>query len=73
MTTKLVITVSEAAQMLRTRPNWIIERLELGEIPAYREGRNWKIPLKLLESYIENKALAESRGRRESSEGENDN
>lgn len=61
----LVVTAEEAARMLRTRPDAILKRLEHGEIPAYREGRGWKIPRSLLEVYVENMALAEAKGRRE--------
>lgn len=61
----LVVSADEAAHLLRERPEKTKERLESGEIPAYREGRNWKIPRSLLQNYIESKALAEAKTRRQ--------
>lgn len=41
---KLVVPASEAARMLGTDNNVVQKMLERGEIPAYREGRNWEDP-----------------------------
>ena len=60
----LIYTSKEAAEMLRTSPNAILELLDAGEIPAYREGRNWKIPRACLEEYIIRRAEKESEERR---------
>ena len=65
MTEVLVLTAAEAAKVLRERPERIKEKLETGEIPAYREGREWKIPLSLLQASIEHKALEEAKARRQ--------
>ena len=65
MTEVLVLSAAEAAKALRERPERIKEKLEAGEIPAYREGREWKIPLSLLKASIEHKALEEAKARRQ--------
>lgn len=64
MTDVLIYSANEAAKALRTDPNTIYKKLERGDIPAYKEGTNWKIPRSLLAAYIENMALAEAKGRR---------
>ncbi len=61
---KLVIPASEAARMLGTDNNVVQKMLERGEIPAYREGRNWKIPVDLLKATVENRAIKEAQERR---------
>lgn len=60
----LVYTAAEAAQALRVRPDLVLLRLERGEIPGKREGTGWKIPKTLLQAYIENEAIRESKERR---------
>lgn len=64
MNKKLVLTAEETAKVLRENQRTTLNRLESGEIPAYREGTHWKVPTKLLERYIENKALTETKERR---------
>lgn len=64
MNKNLVLTAQEAAKALRESPKTTLDKLESGEIPAYREGTHWKVPVKLLERYIENKALTETKERR---------
>lgn len=61
---KLVVPASEAARMLGTDNNVVQKMLERGEIPAYREGRNWKIPVDLLKATVENRAIKEAQERR---------
>lgn len=61
---RLVIPASEAAKLLGTDNNAVQKMLERGEIPAYREGRNWKIPVDLLKATIENRAIKEAQERR---------
>lgn len=65
---KLVTTPQEAAKMLSTRPTTVYEMLEAGELPGYREGSYWKIPVKLLEQYVCERAIEESSKRRERNE-----
>lgn len=60
----LVYTADEAARVLRVRPEKIFEMLSSGEIPAYREGRGWKIPKTLLQATIESKAINEAKERK---------
>ena len=64
----LIYSANEAAKVLRTDPGTIYKKLEKGDIPAYKEGANWKIPKALLAAYIENRALAEAKDRRELNE-----
>lgn len=61
---RLVIPASEAAKLLGTDNNAVQKMLERGEIPAYREGRNWKIPVDLLKATVENRAIKEAQERR---------
>lgn len=61
---RLVVPASEAARMLGMDNNAFQKMLERGEIPAYREGRNWKIPVDLLKATVENRAIKEAQERR---------
>ena len=60
---KLVVSKLEAQQMINTSSENMLRLLEKGEIPAYKTGRNCKIPVKCLEDYVIAKALEETRGR----------
>lgn len=64
MNKNLVLTAEETAKVIRESQKSTLIKLETGEIPAYREGSHWKVPRKLLEQYIENKALVETKERR---------
>lgn len=61
---KLVFTAVEMARALAITDARALELLRSGEIPAYREGKNWKIPKTLLLKYVEDKAIAEAKERR---------
>ena len=61
---RLVVTPQEAAEMLATSPNNIYPLLESGDIPAYRQGSFWKIPVHSLKEYVISKAFNESKERR---------
>ena len=61
---KLILTAEEAAKALGTRSDTVRAMLKNGEIPAYREGTNWKIPRTLLQQYVEKRALEETEERR---------
>ncbi len=61
----LVMNILEAAKMLRLDSKEMCRRLQSGEIPAYRDGRNWKIPKTLLVKYVEDKAMEEAKSRKE--------
>ena len=61
---KLTVSATEAAKLLGTRPDLLLSQLERGEIPAYREGKNWKVPVDLLKTTVENRAIREAKERR---------
>ncbi len=61
----LVVSATEASKLLMTDVHAVLKLLEYGELPGYREGRNWKIPLSLLNAYVENRAIEESKRRKE--------
>lgn len=60
-----IYTAKEVSKILKERPADTLDKLSRGEIPAYREGRYWRIPDRLLSVYIEKKALSESSARKE--------
>lgn len=60
----LVYTAEEAAKALKTDHESVAAMLKRGEIPAYREGRNWKVPKTLLAAYAENRAIEEAKERK---------
>lgn len=62
---RLVISATEAAGLLNMSQAKVLELLDAGEIPAYRDGRNWKIPSKSLEGYVLERAMTEAKARRE--------
>lgn len=66
----LVYTAQEAAKALKTDNGSFNKRLENGEIPAYKEGRYWKVPKSLLNRYIEEVAIREAEERRKAQKGE---
>ena len=59
------LSVEEAAKLLRTQKSTVLAQVRDGTIPAYREGRNWKIPRALLQQYVEERAMEETRAKRE--------
>ena len=61
---RLICTPAEAAQALVTSPDKVRSLIECGEIPAYREGRNYKIVISQLEEYIRSRAERETEGRK---------
>ena len=61
---KIIIRSKEAAEMLGTSPNVVLELLESGKIPAYREGKNWSIPVESVKKYAEDRAEKEAAERR---------
>lgn len=60
----LIVSAAEAAKLLKTDTHTVHRKLQTGEIPAYREGTNWKIPIDLLKVTIENQAIKEAKERR---------
>lgn len=61
----LVVTASEAAQLLRVSNAKVLEELRSGAIKAYRDGKGWKIPVSVLEEYVQQRAEQETRDRME--------
>lgn len=61
---KLNVSMVEAAKMLGIRTDRMQALVESGDIPAWREGRNWKIPVNLLKEWNGLKAIEESEERR---------
>lgn len=61
---KLILTPKEVQKYLRVGISEVYEKLESGDIPAYRDGRNWKIPFELLKEYIVERARMETERRR---------
>lgn len=61
---KLILSPAEVAESLSTSPNTILAAIQSGEIPAYREGRNWKVPKASLQQYVIDRAAKESAERR---------
>lgn len=61
---QLIVSASEASRLMQTDRHKVLAMLDRGELPGYREGKNWKIPLRLLNAYIENRAIKESKERR---------
>ncbi|MDO5361016.1 MAG: helix-turn-helix domain-containing protein [Eubacteriales bacterium] len=53
-----ILTVEEFAEVLRIGTTQAYRILKRGEIAAYKEGKDWKIPKKSVEQYIYNKAFS---------------
>lgn len=60
----LNLSINEAAAFLRTDRGKVQQLVEMGDIAAYREGRNWKIPRTLLQKYAEDRAMKEAQERK---------
>lgn len=66
---KMVVSANEAAELLNQSNEQTIEALNNGEIPAYKIGRNWKIPVDGLRTYVNKKAQHEMQKRKKAREG----
>lgn len=66
---RLVISANEATTMLNVSHDTMQHWLITGEIPAYRDGRGWKIPVQALNEYVMNRAVAEAAERKKKHEG----
>lgn len=60
----LVLSAEETAKALRLKNEVLYKKLERGEIPAFKEGRNWKVPVSTLKTAIESMAINEANERR---------
>ena len=65
MAEKMLISASETAQRLGISLETTLRLLEFGEIPAIRFGRNWKVPIRVLDEWVIERAKAEAKERRE--------
>lgn len=65
---KLVVTPEEAAEMLVTSPATVRGWIREGLLPAYRQGRNWKIVISQLQIFIEQLAIHETERRKQCQE-----
>lgn len=61
---KLVLTPEEAAELTITSPATVREWIKEGSLPAYRQGRNWKIVRTQLQSFVEQMAIEETERRK---------
>lgn len=61
---RLVCTPEQAAHALITSPDEVRRLIKTGELPAYRQGTNWKIVITQLQRYIEDRATRETKERR---------
>lgn len=60
---RLVVTPDEAAEMLVTSPVQVRKWIHEGRLPAYRTGKNWKIVITHLQTFIEQLALEDTERR----------
>ena len=61
----LVVSAAEAARMLNVKTATLQQELKAGNIYAYRDGRNWKIPVEALKNYVNARAETETEERRQ--------
>jgi excisionase family DNA binding protein len=66
----LVYRPEEVSKVLKIGIPTVMDKLHNGEIPAYKDGASWKIPVKTLEEYVIDKALEETKARRKTNEEE---
>ena len=58
------VSMAEAAKLIGVQTSLMQTMLETGEVPAWREGRNWKIPVSSLAKWNEERAIREAEERR---------
>ena len=61
---KLSVSAAEAAKMISTSQQATLEMIRSGEIYAYRQGNRWMVPVRLLETTVIDRAVAETKERR---------
>ena len=49
-----ILTVKEAAQLLKTTRQQIRKMIQNGELPAVKVGREWRIPMESIRLFLEN-------------------
>lgn len=60
----MVVCAADAATLLRMSDSQCLKMLDSGDLPGYRDGREWKIPKVLLERYVIERAEREAAERR---------
>ena len=58
------VSMSEAARLIGVQASLMQKMVERGDVPAWREGRNWKIPVSSLKKWNEERAVREAAERR---------
>ena len=48
-----ILTVKEAAQLLKTTRQQIRKMIQNGELPAVKVGREWRIPMESIQMFLE--------------------
>ena len=48
-----ILTVKEAAQLLKTTRQQIRKMIQNGELPAVKVGREWRIPMESIRMFLE--------------------
>ena len=48
-----MLTVKEAAQLLKTTGQQIRKMIQSGELPAVKVGREWRIPMESIHMFLE--------------------
>lgn len=61
---RLVLSTDETATALKLSRETVTQMLKRGEIPAYKDGNAWKVPVSLLIKAIEARAIEETEARR---------
>ena len=56
--TKLVLTVREAAEQLGMHPQSVYHAIARGDLPAVRVGRRLLVPARALDEFLTDRALA---------------
>lgn len=56
----LVVSANMASRMLNISAKQMQDLLMSGTVPAYRDGKGWKVPVKALNQYIDDRC-AEAR------------
>ena len=67
---KMNVSVQEAAKLIGIQAAKMQELVETGDVPAWRDGRNWKIPVNLLKEWNGLKAIEQAERRRHEKESE---
>ena len=62
--TPWILSTAEAGQLIRVSPNKLRELAEVGDVPAFRVGKNWRYRREDLVAWVEGRVSA-AQGQRE--------